>query len=80
MTNDQVIRAWKDEQYRLGLSPAELSALPQNPAGVVELSPEDVGCARGMEEELAATFANTCFLCTLCVGSTCYFNCQRDVL
>lgn len=79
MTHEQIIRAWKDEDYRLGLSPSELSALPQNPAGVVELLPEEVGSARGMEEELAdSALILTCLLCTLCVGHTCYFFCGKS--
>ncbi|HET8846594.1 MAG TPA: mersacidin/lichenicidin family type 2 lantibiotic [Ktedonobacteraceae bacterium] len=33
-----IIRAWKDEQYRLGLSSKELALLPINPAGSIELT------------------------------------------
>jgi mersacidin/lichenicidin family type 2 lantibiotic len=32
-----VVRAWKDTEYREGLSEAELAALPANPAGLIEL-------------------------------------------
>lgn len=32
-----VVRAWRDEEYRLGLSAEELAALPEHPAGAVEL-------------------------------------------
>jgi mersacidin/lichenicidin family type 2 lantibiotic len=35
---DKIIRAWKDEDYRLSLSNEDLSGLPENPAGLVELS------------------------------------------
>ena len=38
MTQDAVIRAWKDPEYRVALSPAEQLTLPQHPAGLVELS------------------------------------------
>ena len=37
--NIDVIRAWKDEEYRLGLSEVEL---PENPAGLVELADADL--------------------------------------
>lgn len=37
MSNLDIIRAWKDEEYRLTLSEAEQLQLPANPAGVVEL-------------------------------------------
>jgi mersacidin/lichenicidin family type 2 lantibiotic len=33
-----IVRAWKDPLYRASLSPEELSMLPDNPAGVIELS------------------------------------------
>jgi mersacidin/lichenicidin family type 2 lantibiotic len=37
MSKQNIIRAWKDEAYRRGLSEAERAALPENPAGRVEL-------------------------------------------
>ena len=43
----QVVRAWKDEEYRLSLSDAERSALPENPAGTMELSYADLAGATG---------------------------------
>lgn len=33
-----IIRAWKDEEYRMSLSDEERSLLPDNPAGPMELS------------------------------------------
>jgi len=36
MSNIDVIRAWKDEEYRMGLSDDERALLPDNPAGLVE--------------------------------------------
>lgn len=33
-----IIRAWKDEEYRMSLSEEECSLLPDNPAGLMELS------------------------------------------
>ncbi|HKX26652.1 MAG TPA: mersacidin/lichenicidin family type 2 lantibiotic [Blastocatellia bacterium] len=39
---DKIIRAWKDEDYRLSLSLDEQRALPANPAGSVELSNADL--------------------------------------
>ncbi len=40
MSTVNLIRAWKDADYRASLSAAELAELPENPAGLVEL-PED---------------------------------------
>jgi mersacidin/lichenicidin family type 2 lantibiotic len=42
MSNENIIRAWKDEEYRNGLSKEELSQLPENPAELIELTDEDL--------------------------------------
>jgi mersacidin/lichenicidin family type 2 lantibiotic len=47
MTNIDIVRAWKDEEYRAGLTAAELASLPQNPAGTVELTDEQMGRVAG---------------------------------
>ena len=38
MSNLDVIRAWKDEGYRLGLTEGQLAVLPANPAGLLQLA------------------------------------------
>jgi mersacidin/lichenicidin family type 2 lantibiotic len=46
MSNQNIIRAWKDEDYRLSLSEAERELLPEHPAGLIELAGtemDDVG-------------------------------------
>ncbi len=40
MSNIDIIRAWKDEDYRNSLSEEQRSQLPENPAGLIELSDE----------------------------------------
>ena len=47
MSNRKIIRAWKDEAYRLSLSEAERAVLPEHPAGLVELTDADLGAAAG---------------------------------
>lgn len=42
MSNFDIIRAWKDDDYSSSLSEAQRSQLPANPAGMVELSDEDM--------------------------------------
>ncbi len=32
--NIDVVRAWRDEEYRNSLSPEELASLPESPAGI----------------------------------------------
>lgn len=47
MTKLEIIRAWKDEEYRSSLSESDRALLPQDPAGVVELSDRDLRGAEG---------------------------------
>ena len=47
MSNVDVIRAWKDEAYRLSLSDAERAALPANPAGLIELAETELDSVAG---------------------------------
>ena len=47
MRNEDIIRAWKDEDYRISLSDEERAMLPEHPAGVVDLSDEDLDDAAG---------------------------------
>ena len=47
MTNRNIIRAWKDEQYRLSLSEAERALVPGHPAGAMELSDAALDGAAG---------------------------------
>lgn len=47
MSKLDIIRAWKDEEYCEGLSTAEKSRLPQNPAGIIELTEPDMAEVEG---------------------------------
>jgi mersacidin/lichenicidin family type 2 lantibiotic len=42
MNNIDIIRAWKDAEYRQSLTSDELKQLPANPVGEVELSESDL--------------------------------------
>ncbi|HEX2913350.1 MAG TPA: mersacidin/lichenicidin family type 2 lantibiotic [Chloroflexia bacterium] len=42
-----MIRAWKDEDYRESLSDEQKALLAENPAGVVELTDEELSNAEG---------------------------------
>ena len=42
MSHPNIIRAWKDEEYRRSLSEAERALLPGHPAGLVELTEADM--------------------------------------
>jgi mersacidin/lichenicidin family type 2 lantibiotic len=40
MSQQDVIKAWKDEEYRFNLSGTELANLPIHPSGILELTDE----------------------------------------
>ena len=42
MNKNDVIRAWKDPAYRASLSEEEQAALPLNPAGIADLSDDQL--------------------------------------
>lgn len=47
MSHEDIIRAWKDEEYRMSLSEAERACLPAHPAGLIELSDTDLDLVTG---------------------------------
>jgi mersacidin/lichenicidin family type 2 lantibiotic len=47
MSHVNVVRAWKDEEYRLGLSDAERARLPENPAGLLDQTEAELERAVG---------------------------------
>ena len=42
MNATDVIRAWKDESFRAGLSAEQRAQMPENPAGTMELTEQDL--------------------------------------
>jgi len=42
MSYEQIIHAWKNLEYRLSLSDAEGTLLPDHPAGLTELTAQDM--------------------------------------
>jgi mersacidin/lichenicidin family type 2 lantibiotic len=57
MLATEIIRAWKDEEYRKSLSQAELALLPEHPSGLIDLSDDDLG----MEEAPRTTISTAPF-------------------
>lgn len=47
MSNNDIIRAWKDEEYLENLSAEQRSQLPENPAGMIEMSDKDMEVVAG---------------------------------
>jgi mersacidin/lichenicidin family type 2 lantibiotic len=66
MSNVNVIRAWKDEAYRLSLSEAERAQLPDNPAGLIEVSADELDQTIGGFQQAHTTgIAHASFVITL---------------
>ncbi len=47
MSNIDIIRAWKDEDYFNSLSEEMRSQLPENPAGIIELADTEMEAVAG---------------------------------
>lgn len=47
MSRKNIIRAWKDPEYRASLSAAERAMLPENPAGLVEMTDAEMDSLDG---------------------------------
>lgn len=60
MSKLDIIRAWKDEDYRETLTDAEL---PEHPAGFVELDNEEWGGRQGFVDPIIFTFSTIVFKC-----------------
>jgi len=50
ISGKDVIRAWKDAEYRESLSVEDRAALPNHPAGLVDLSDAELEMVRGAIE------------------------------
>ena len=55
-----IIRAWKNPVYRDSLSAEELASFPAHPAGLAELTDEELKKASGLRGVLALTTIQTC--------------------
>jgi mersacidin/lichenicidin family type 2 lantibiotic len=50
-----IVRAWKDEEYRLSLTEQERALLPENPAGLIELDNDEMRAVLGGQATTTAT-------------------------
>ncbi len=66
-----LVRVWKDPSYRAGLAPEDLAEVPANPAGLVEVTDEELKAATG----LAAYPVTTNLACTMYTYNR--FNCCK---
>ena len=59
MSLHKIVRAWEDPEYRNSLSAAEQADLPENPAGVIELTDAELGQVMGGDQSGNSVGCNT---------------------
>lgn len=64
MSTVDIIRAWKDQDYRNSLNADQLASLPANPVGLIELTDEDLGRASGGNWYPSITTLRCCTMLT----------------
>jgi mersacidin/lichenicidin family type 2 lantibiotic len=72
MKSDEIIRAWKDEQYRLDLGGR--ADVPANPAGGIELTDEDLGAVGG------GTISANCTSVIISIGISNLIHCADSIM
>jgi mersacidin/lichenicidin family type 2 lantibiotic len=79
MSNLDIVRAWKDEEYCSSLSDLQRASLPENPAGLIELTDAQLAGAGGGQSpqdsiilSITLPICPTFYLCsiTFCVTFT----------
>jgi mersacidin/lichenicidin family type 2 lantibiotic len=79
MRNDQIIRAWKDEEYRNSLTPAQRARIPKNPAGLIDLEDAEMQAAVGGSLGVAAGGGGAKAPITQNPQCT-FYNCQTRII
>jgi len=76
MSRLDIVRAWKDEEYCESLNETERALLPQNPAGLIELTDAQLsGAGGGTDDEIpilsiTLPICPTFYMCSLTVCLT----------
>jgi len=61
MSSRKIIRAWRDEDYRLTLSEAERAQLPAHPSAMIELTDPQLGVVSGGIFTSGCTWGLECY-------------------
>ena len=70
MTQQQIVRAWKDPEFRATLSDAERRALPAHPAGLVEMNDGELMEVSGGTTLVCVSVVVSILLVDSCAGDT----------
>ena len=63
----EIVRSWKDEEYRQALAAESRTRLPEDPAGLVELTDAELGAIGGAGED--RTWGGCYSMNVVCPGS-----------
>ncbi|MDJ0839114.1 MAG: mersacidin/lichenicidin family type 2 lantibiotic [Acidobacteriota bacterium] len=69
MSKVDIIRAWRDEEYRNSLSADQRNELPGNPAGIVALENDGLNIVGGLPSEYRTLYTARCD--SVCVVFSC---------
>ncbi len=64
MNSIEIVRSWKDEDYRFGLSGEEQALAPDNPAEIIALGDEELMLIGGGTDPLTSIVITTPLLTT----------------
>ena len=60
MSKKDIIRAWKDAEYRQSLSEAERAMLPEHPAGLIDLTDAELATVAGGKKPALTIKGHSC--------------------
>jgi mersacidin/lichenicidin family type 2 lantibiotic len=63
MSDEKIILAWKNKEFRNSLSPQESKLLPEHPVGLVELMDEELSPASGGIRAEDTHYMSKCIVC-----------------
>ena len=63
MTKKDIIRAWKDAEYRQSLSEAERAVLPEHPAGLIDLTDAELATVAGGKKKFSVGHSCRVVIC-----------------
>lgn len=77
MNRKQIIRAWRDEDYRSELTETERTMLPDHPAGIIDLSDDSLGRVGGYTINWVCGAAGLIIAASAAIS--CYPVCKESV-
>jgi mersacidin/lichenicidin family type 2 lantibiotic len=80
VSTEDIIRAWRDEEYRESLNEEQRAALPESPVGPIDLSEEELNGVEGGSDTDVLT-AVTAIITIVGSGSCSFFQggtCKGD--